>query len=609
MQYKKGQKNYVVKQAGAILLTVLLTVGLFFPGCALTGYAASKDDPGSKRLTGDIPASFYEGATFYQERTDAAANPFTGRVYTHNDRFDNVAIVNGIDISEHNVVTDWNQVKQAGIEYVILRAAYRGYGSAGTLVEDAKYQNYIKGALAAGLKVGLYIYSQAISVQEAQQEADFLYSKIGGYQIDLPLVLDYEFFSESGPTKGRLYDAQLSKEQMTAICNAFCERITAYGYFPMVYANSSMLNNRLNASEISKNYPIWLANYVNKTSYAGEYQMWQYASTGSVPGITGNVDMNFWYTNDTNQYICNMMVAPVPDMMYTGDPITPTVTVTSKTGVLTQGVDYTVSYENNVGVGTATIHIVGIGTYAGTNRNITFQIAENKVNDLKVTKQSKTAVSLKWSAAPGSSRYEVYCAEGINQKPKLVATLDANATTYQHGKRTAGKEYYYTVKAVLSDGVTVLQSEQVLARTIESSTRTVILKKAYSLRKTTASSKTVVKVPKKGEVRLIADTENKNGTAWYYVRYKKNGKYYYGYMPKSKGTMYRYGKTKKKKVNIRKGAGVNKKLVVVTGKKNSKLTILGEKKAKDKVIWYKVSYKSGKYTYTGYICSDYVKLY
>ena len=150
MQYKKGQKNYVVKQAGAILLTVLLTVGLFFPGCALTGYAASKDDPGSKRLTGDIPASFYEGAAFQAERTDAVANPFTGRVYTHNDRFDNVAIVNGIDISEHNVVTDWNQVKQAGIEYVILRAAYRGYGSAGTLVEDAKYQNYIKGALAAG---------------------------------------------------------------------------------------------------------------------------------------------------------------------------------------------------------------------------------------------------------------------------------------------------------------------------------------------------------------------------------------------------------------------------------------------------------------------------
>lgn len=607
MEYNKGKK--IIKRTNAIVLAVMLVLGLLLPGVSITASAASKDDPGSKRLTGDIPASFYEGASFYQERTDAAANPFTGRVYTHNERFDNVAVVNGIDISEHNVVTDWSQVKQAGIEFVILRAAYRGYGSAGTLVEDARYQNYIKGALAAGLKVGLYIYSQAITVQEAQQEADFLYSKVGGYQIDLPLVMDFEFYAESGPTKGRLYDAQLSKEQMTAICNAFCERITAYGYFPMVYANPSMLNNHLNASEISKNYPIWLANYVNKTSYAGEYQMWQYASTGSVPGINGNVDMNFWYTNNTSQYISNMMVAPVADMMYTGAPITPPVTVTSKTGVLTEGVDYTVSYENNVNVGTATIHIVGIGAYAGNNRDITFQIVENKVNNLKVTKQAKTAVSLMWSAVPDVSRYEVYCAEGINQKPKLVATLDANTTTYQHGKRTAGKEYYYTVKAVLFDGSAVLQSEQVLARTIESSTRTVVLKKAYSLRKTTASSKTVVKVPKKGEVRLIADTKNKNGTAWYYVRYKKNGKYYYGYMPKSKGTMYRYGKTKRKGVNIRKGAGVNKKLVIVTGKKNSKLTILGEKKAKNKVVWYKVSYKRGKYTYSGYICSDYVKLY
>lgn len=609
MQYSKGQKRNVVKRTGAVMLVLSLLFGLLFPGGVLTGYAEQKDDPGSKRLTGDIPASFYEGAAFQPERTDAVANPFTGRVYTHNDRFDNVAIVNGIDISEHNVVTDWNQVKQSGIEYVILRAAYRGYGSAGTLVEDAKYQNYIKGALAAGLKVGLYIYSQAISVQEAQQEADFLYSKIGGYQIDLPLVLDYEFYAESGPTKGRLYDAQLSKEQMTAICNAFCERITAYGYFPMVYANSSMLSNHLNASEISKNYPIWLANYVNKTSYAGDYQMWQYASTGSVPGINGNVDMNFWYTNDVNQYVSNMVVAPVADAIYTGAPITPAVTVTSKTGVLTLGVDYTVSYENNINVGVATIHVVGIGAYEGTKRDITFQIVESKVNDLKITKQTKTAVSLKWSAISEASRYEIYCAEAINQTPKLVATLDANTTTYQHKKRTAGKEYYYIVKAVLLDGVTVLSSEQVLARTIEDSTRTVVLKKAYSLRQTTASSKTVVKVPKNGEVRLLADTKNKSGAAWYYVRYQKNGKYYYGYMPKSNGTLYRYGKTKIKKVNIRKGAGVNKKLVVVTGKKNSKLTILGEKKAKDKVIWYKVSYKSGKYTYVGYICSDYVKLY
>lgn len=591
------------------MLIISLLLGLLYTGHPLISYASSKDDPGSKRLTGDIPASFYEGAVFQAERTDAAANPFTGRVYTHNDRYDNIAVVNGIDISEHNVVTDWNQVKQSGIEYVILRAAYRGYGSAGTLVEDAKYQTYIKGALAAGLKVGLYIYSQAVSVQEAQQEADFLYSKIGGNQIDLPLVLDYEFYAESGPTKGRLYDAQLSKEQMTAICNAFCERIVSYGYFPMVYANPSMLNNHLNASEISKNYPIWLANYVNKTSYAGDYVMWQYASTGSVPGITGNVDMNFWYTNDTNQYVSNMMVAPVPDMPYTGAAIMPTVTVTSKTGVMTLGVDYTVSYENNVNVGTATIHITGIGAYAGTNRDITFQIVENKVNDFKVTKQAKTAISLKWSPVYDAVLYEVYCAEGINQKPKLAASLDADTTTYQHKNRTAGKEYYYTVKAKLADGTTILQSEQVLARTLESGTRTVTLKKAYSLRQTTASSKTVVKVPKKGEVRLIADTENKNGTAWYYVRYKKNGKYYYGYMPKSKGTLYRYGKTKQKQVNIRKGAGTNKKLVVVTGKKNSKLTILGEKKAKDKVIWYKVSYQKGKYTYIGYICSDYVKLY
>lgn len=597
--------KYIGKRVLALLLFVTLLVPML---SGVTVSFAENDDPGNNRLEGKVPPSFYEGATMGKLWKDAAANPYDGKVHSHNDRYTGMQVINGIDVSEHNVITDWNAVKNSGMDFAIIRAAYRGYGKAGTLNSDKRYDENITGALAAGLQVGIYIYSQAITVEEAQAEADLLYSKIGSYNISLPLVLDYEYFSETADVKGRLYDAKLTKEQATAVCLAFCERIASYGYQPMVYANSSMLTYHLNATDISNRYPIWLANYVSVTSYSGAYNMWQYGS-GKVPGISGDCDLNYWYTSDPNEFSVNMRIAPIADQFYTGNAITPALSVTSKGTALVENQDYTVSYVNNVERGTATAYVTGINAYAGLSAKADFKIIDNKVEGLRVASKSKTAVTLNWQACAGAASYDIYMSEAVDSTFKKVATVEGTATAYTHAKRKAGKEYYYYVSALLADRITHVASEVVVARTSKPSTRKVYLKKAYKLRKATNTGERVVKVKKHTLVTLVADAKKKGGSDWYYVSYKIGGKKYYGYLPKSYGTVYYYGKTSTKHVSLRKGAGTKKRLVTVIAKKNKKVTITGSKKDGRKKVWYKVSVKQGKYTYTGYIHSRYVKLY
>lgn len=196
-------------------------------------------------------------------------------------------VVPGIDVSAWQGTIKWDQVAASGVEFVILRGAYRGT-STGALGRDSQFYTYIKGAKEAGLKVGVYIYSQAITVEEGIEEANYLLNLVKGYEIDLPLVIDYEYFN----TSGRLYNAKLSRREATDICLAFCETVEAAGYDSMVYANASMLSDNLYCSELER---VWLAHYTKKTDYSGEYEYWQCSQYGSVSGIAGNVDMDFWF--------------------------------------------------------------------------------------------------------------------------------------------------------------------------------------------------------------------------------------------------------------------------------------------------------------------------
>ena len=226
----------------------------------------------------------------------ASPASLTGEAYTHNARFADCTVRNGIDVSYYQGNIDWNAVKSSGVEFAFIRVGYRGY-STGGLAVDTKAADNLRGAINAGLKVGVYIFSQAITQQEAREEAQYVLNQISGYRITMPVVMDYEY---AGNGTGRLYNAKLSREQATAIVNTFCEYITQAGYEPMVYANKNMLEKSLNAGSIP--YKVWIANYTTKTEYQGAYEFWQYSSSGTVNGINGRVDSNFWYDAGKESY-------------------------------------------------------------------------------------------------------------------------------------------------------------------------------------------------------------------------------------------------------------------------------------------------------------------
>ena len=217
--------------------------------------------------------------------------------YVHNSRYDGMPVRDGIDVSYYQGDIDWNAVKNSGIEYAIIRAGYRGY-QYGNLSEDPKFWQNIQGATAAGLKVGVYIFSQAINEAEAVEEANFILSRISGYSVQMPIVMDFEYVSGVAGG-GRLKQAGLSKDYATAVCSAFANTVKNAGYTPMIYANKSMLENQVDGNYLGTNYDVWLAHYTRETSYAGPYTFWQYTSSGYVNGISGRVDMNFWYDDSS----------------------------------------------------------------------------------------------------------------------------------------------------------------------------------------------------------------------------------------------------------------------------------------------------------------------
>lgn len=191
----------------------------------------------------------------------------------------------GIDISRHNGKIDWNAVKSSGVDYVIIRCGYRG-SSSGALITDQNFQSNIKGATAAGLKVGIYVFSQAINEVEAVKEASLAVSLAKGYKLTYPIFIDTE---SSG---GRADKIDVATR--TAVVNAFCQTVQSAGYQAGIYASKSWFETKLSMGSIG-NYRIWLAQYAAAPTYSGRYDMWQYSSKGTISGINGKVDLNLSY--------------------------------------------------------------------------------------------------------------------------------------------------------------------------------------------------------------------------------------------------------------------------------------------------------------------------
>lgn len=190
----------------------------------------------------------------------------------------------GIDVSSHQGTIDWNQVSADGIDFAVLRCGRRGY-SEGGIYPDETFQTNLQNATEAGLPVGVYFFSQAITEQEAREEADFVLNSIKGSTIQGPIAYDFEVPSD---TESRAKD--LSAEQATKNAEAFCSRIKSAGYTPVVYGNQHDLE-RYNLHSLS--YPIWYAeyNYSRPTDDVSP-AIWQYTASGQVAGISTAVDIN-----------------------------------------------------------------------------------------------------------------------------------------------------------------------------------------------------------------------------------------------------------------------------------------------------------------------------
>ena len=194
---------------------------------------------------------------------------------------------NGIDVSSHQGNIDWASVKAAGINFAIIRVGYRG-SQTGALVEDSCFKKNIQGATANGINVGVYFFTQATTEAEAVEEASMALTLCSGYNLSYPIFVDTENGSGAARANG------LDKGTRTACVAAFCKTIANGGRKAGVYASKSWYNNKIDASAFS-NYFIWVAQYNTTCNYKGKYNMWQYSSKGSVPGIKGNVDVNIAY--------------------------------------------------------------------------------------------------------------------------------------------------------------------------------------------------------------------------------------------------------------------------------------------------------------------------
>lgn len=408
------------------------------------------------------------------------------KTYTHNTKFDTFNKVVGIDVSMHNKTVDFNKVKADGIDFVYVRVGYTGYTKKKlSLNYDPYYQENITNALAAGLQVGVYWYSQALNEEEALQEANMLLNVIGSYNITMPVVYDYEFAGVG--EDGRLDSANLSKAQMTANSLAFLNRVSQMGYTPCFYANYSFLKNRVYASQISSIAKIWLAHYNTSTDYPGDYEYWQYTSDGRVNGISGRVDMNVWYQGAQ---------ATVPTA-----PVTPNVT----------------------------------------------QPTAKKVTGVKLKAKTNTTLTFSWTSQTYAEYYNIYKYDSKKGKYVKVGTTAGNVNTFKVRGLPEGSYFRFKITAVVggnegarSEPYKVVTNPRKVQTKLAKSTKK--RKITFKWKKTTgtgyqyqwSTSKNfkknyLTKTTKKTNVTISTSKSRKT----YYVRvraYKthSNGKKYYG---------------------------------------------------------------------------------
>lgn len=226
----------------------------------------------------NVPVNNYNPSKFYKSGNRTLYNAAGYRCET------------GIDVSVYQGTVNWEKVKADGIDFAIIRVGGRGYGSEGKIYDDRLFRQNIEGALAAGIPVGVYFFSQAITVEEAREEARYTLDQIQGYDITYPVVFDWEII---GGNTARTHG--LSTNTLTSAAIAFCEMVEDAGYQPMIYFNSQCGYMKFDLSKLTS-YPFWFAQYptTNYPNFYYHFDMWQYTDSGTVDGISGRVDLNLY---------------------------------------------------------------------------------------------------------------------------------------------------------------------------------------------------------------------------------------------------------------------------------------------------------------------------
>jgi GH25 family lysozyme M1 (1,4-beta-N-acetylmuramidase) len=197
----------------------------------------------------------------------------------------------GIDVSKFQGEIDWEKVKEAGVEFAMIRVGFRGYGQSGKLVEDVNAKKNYENATKAGIKVGVYFFAQAITVEEAKEEAEYVLGLIDGWQLDMPIAYDWECLAADYRTAGA------DPQTVTDCAKAFCQTIEEGGLEAMVYFNVQYACHGMYLEELT-DYQFWLAMYNSRMDFPYRIDMWQHTDHGSVPGIEGPVDLNIYFLPD-----------------------------------------------------------------------------------------------------------------------------------------------------------------------------------------------------------------------------------------------------------------------------------------------------------------------
>ncbi len=411
---------------------------------------------------------------------------YTDATYYHRSEFANYDLINGIDVSwwqgggkgstKSNV--NWEQAHDAGIDYVFVRVASRDTTD-GSIYEDTSADAHIQGALENDINVGLYVFSQALTVKEAEEEADYVLELLDqyGWDVTMPIVMD----REAGSYK-RLTAGMLSKTKETNICNAFANVISDAGYTPMVYASASWFVNYIDQASLEENgCKIWLARYNNSTDKqvnstltyeklsAINYEFWQYSSAGKVSGYSGKLDVDFWYkdtsaktedltatANAAGSVTLEWSEADDAHMyrLYRFDPeqnkyvaIQSTADTSYTDTDLTPGETYQYKVRCYWTIGGTNYY----GTYSDVLEATTLPA---KVETITADSCTATTITLSWDEIYGATGYRIYQYNPDSAKFEKLTDVSADMTSFKVAGLASAKEQQFKVRAYKTLGGT-----------------------------------------------------------------------------------------------------------------------------------------------------------